>query len=112
MNSKTILAISLATLFAVMMISQQMVAAFVTAPTGVVATGGSATTVNGKTAKLSVTAAGPIPRFPDTYISTNAVVGFGWADLDTGKALITTIHPLIGRDSHQNPNAGMLILQA
>jgi hypothetical protein len=32
-------------------------------------------------------------------------VGFAWVDVATSKALVTTIHPAIGRDSHQNPRA-------
>ncbi len=31
--------------------------------------------------------------------------GYAWADLSTGAALVSVIHPAIGRDSHQNPDA-------
>ena len=54
--------------------------------------------------KLSVTADGKIPRFPDDFINSVAVFGFAWADLDTGDVVLATIHPTIGRDSHQNPD--------
>ena len=57
--------------------------------------------------KLSVTAAGDIPRFPDEFINDEDVLvfGFAWADLTTGNVILATIHPTIGRDSHQNPDA-------
>lgn len=55
-------------------------------------------------AKLSVTTNATIPRHPDAFIRSNPVVGFGWVDLDTSKAFVVTIHPMIGRDSRQNPN--------
>ncbi len=54
--------------------------------------------------KLSVTADGKIPRFPDEFINSVLVFGFAWADLDTGDVVLATIHPEIGRDSHQNPD--------
>ena len=60
---------------------------------------------NAETAKLSVTTNGAIPRQPDSFINANPVVGLAWADLNTGKVLVTTIHPVIGRDSHQNPDS-------
>lgn len=53
---------------------------------------------------LQVDASGPIPRFPDQFISSVAVFGYAWADLDTGKAIVAVIHPVIGRDSRQNPD--------
>jgi hypothetical protein len=68
-------------------------------------TGFSASAQNGNLAKLSVTVDGNIPRQPDTFIGEHAVVGLAWADLDTGKVFVTTIHPVLGRDSHQNPDA-------
>jgi hypothetical protein len=55
-------------------------------------------------AKLSVTTNAAIPRHPDAFIRSNLVVGFGWVDVGTSKAFVTTIHPTIGRDSRQNPN--------
>jgi hypothetical protein len=56
-----------------------------------------------KLTKLSVTTGAAIPRHPNAFIRSNLVVGFGWADLATGKAFVVTIHPASGRDSRQNP---------
>jgi hypothetical protein len=56
-------------------------------------------------AQLSVDTGGSIPRQPDSFISNNPVVGFAWADLDSGKVFVVVIHPVIGRDSHQNPDS-------
>ena len=56
-------------------------------------------------AKLSVTTDGDITRQPDPFIRSNPVAGLAWADLGTGKVFVTTIHPVLGRDSHQNPDA-------
>ena len=64
----------------------------------------SAAAVSNNTVRLSVTTDGAIPKSPDEFISSNAIVGLAWADLDTGKALVATIHPVIGRDSHQRPD--------
>jgi hypothetical protein len=63
--------------------------------------------VNDHRVKLSATVNGSIPRQPDAFISdsANLVVGLAWADLQSGQALVTTIHPVIGRDSNQNPDA-------
>jgi hypothetical protein len=60
---------------------------------------------NVNAARLSVTTGDDIPRQPDGFITSKLVVGLAWADLHTGKALVTTIHPVLGRDSHQNPDA-------
>jgi hypothetical protein len=65
----------------------------------------SAVSQNDNAARLSVTTGDRIPRQPDEFISSKLVVGLAWADLDTGKVFVTTIHPVIGRDSHQNPDA-------
>lgn len=65
----------------------------------------SAAAQNDQTAKLSVTTGGEIPRQPDAFIESNPVVGLAWADLDAGKVFVTTIHPVLGRDSHQNPDS-------
>lgn len=59
----------------------------------------------GNSLKLSVTTGGDIPRFPDNFVNSVLVFGFAWADLDSGKVILTTIHPSIGRDSNQNPDA-------
>jgi hypothetical protein len=56
-------------------------------------------------AKLSVTTKASIPRHANAFIRSNPVVGFAWVDLGTSKAFVTTIHPVLGRDSHQNPRA-------
>jgi hypothetical protein len=63
-----------------------------------------ATAKNGSTARVSVTSKASVPRHPDAFIRSNPVVGFAWADLQTSKAFVVTIHPVIGRDSHQNPS--------
>lgn len=64
----------------------------------------SAASQNENLAKLSVTTGDDIPRRADAFIASKPVVGFAWADLATGTAFLTTIHPLIGRDSQQNPD--------
>lgn len=55
--------------------------------------------------RLSATATGDIPRLADAFIASQLIAGIAWADLDTGTALIATIHPTIGRDSFQRPDA-------
>ena len=55
--------------------------------------------------RLTVTTDGAIPKQPDDFINSNAIVGFGWVDGATGKALVATIHPVIGRDSNQRPDS-------
>ena len=55
--------------------------------------------------KLEANVAGDIPRHADTYISSVAVFGYAWADLGTGRGIVAVIHPAIGRDSNQNPDA-------
>jgi hypothetical protein len=57
------------------------------------------------TARLAATTKAGIPRHPDAFIRSNPVVGIAWVDLQTSKAFVATIHPVIGRDSHQNPRA-------
>jgi hypothetical protein len=63
----------------------------------------SATAKNHHQARLAVTTKAAIPRHPDAFIRSNPVVGFAWVDVATSKAFVVTIHPVIGRDSHQNP---------
>lgn len=54
----------------------------------------------------SVTAGGGYSTFPDEFVNTGVLVfGFAWADLDTGDVILATLHPQIGRDSNQNPDA-------
>src|SRR5439155_13870308 len=60
---------------------------------------------NKNTVALSVTTKAPIPRHPDAFIRSNPVVGFAWVDAQTNKAFVATIHPVLGRDSRQNPRA-------
>jgi hypothetical protein len=60
--------------------------------------------VGAETVRVSATTNGTIPKQPDGFISGNAIVGIAWADLGTGTALVATIHPVIGRDSHQRPD--------
>ena len=57
------------------------------------------------TVQLSATTGGTIPKQPDGFIGSNAIVGIAWADLGTGTALVATIHPVIGRDSNQRPDS-------
>ena len=42
---------------------------------------------------------------PDDFVNGNAVAGFAWADVATGKVFVTTIYPMLGWDSNQNPDA-------
>jgi hypothetical protein len=65
----------------------------------------TATLQNGEAARLTVTTAGDIPRRPDAFVLANPVVGLAWADLDSGRVIVATIHPVLGRDSHQNPDS-------
>ena len=51
--------------------------------------------------RLSATTNGAIPKQADDFITGNVIVGIAWADLGTGTALVATIHPSLGRDSHQ-----------
>ncbi|HET9344383.1 MAG TPA: hypothetical protein VFO05_01675 [Candidatus Limnocylindrales bacterium] len=65
----------------------------------------SARALNGNVVRLSATTDGSVPLRPDAFISDNVIVGIGWADLGTGTALVATIHPVLGRDSAQRPDA-------
>jgi hypothetical protein len=65
----------------------------------------SADVQNDNLTKLTVATGGAIPRQPDAFVGSNPVAGLAWADLDTGKVLVATIHPVLGRDSHQNPDS-------
>jgi len=65
----------------------------------------SAGLLNPNLANLSVSTGSSIPRQPDAYILANPVVGIAWADLDSGKVFVVTIHPVLGRDSHQDPDS-------
>lgn len=63
----------------------------------------TAQAVSANTVRLSATAGGAIPKQADSFISENVISGIAWADLATGTALVATIHPALGRDSHQRP---------
>ena len=63
----------------------------------------TAQAVSANTVRLSATTGGAIPKRADSFISDNVITGIAWADLDTGTALVATIHPALGRDSHQRP---------
>jgi len=63
----------------------------------------SATSKNPNAARLKVTTKALLPRHPDAFIRSNPVVGLAWVDLATNQAFVVTIHPVLGRDSHQNP---------
>lgn len=54
---------------------------------------------------LAVDAGAAIPRFPDSFLESVAVFGYAWVDGDTFRGIVAVIHPAIGRDSHQNPDA-------
>ena len=54
--------------------------------------------------ELSANTNGDISRLTDAFIASQVIVGIAWADLDTGTALVATIHPVIGRDSFQRPD--------
>jgi len=65
----------------------------------------TAATQGNNLVKLTVSTDGTIPRQADAFVNSNPVVGFAWADLDSGKVVVATIHPVLGRDSHQDPDA-------
>jgi len=103
MNRKTVLALSLAAVFAITL-TFSVAEASVSTPNWIIVNSASKSQV-GNIAKLSATTNGEIPRNPDSFVKDNAVVGFAWADLDTGKIVVATIHPVLGRDSNQNPDS-------
>jgi hypothetical protein len=74
-------------------------------PSYLAVTDWSAAALNGNVVRLSATTDAAIPRRPDAFIGDNVIVGIAWADLGTGTALVATIHPLLGRDSNQRPDA-------
>ena len=98
-KTKTILGLSLAAVFAV---SMMMLPAY--AGGHAVVTSATADEKGGSL-KLSVTTGGDISRSPDGLASSALVFGYAWVDLDTGNVVLATIHPEIGRDSNQNPDA-------
>jgi len=106
MNKTALLAIPIAAVavVAAILVAAPLATASVSGPAWVQKTDGSVTQKNTNTVTLTITAAGDIQRFPDAFVTSNAVVGFAWADSTTGKGFFATIHPVIGRDSNQNPN--------
>lgn len=56
-------------------------------------------------ARLSAATMGDIPKRPDAFVESQLIVGIAWVDLATGSALAATIHPVLGRDSNQRPDA-------
>ena len=105
MNSMYIGGTVAAALVATALITAQFATASVAGPAWAQKTDGSVEQKNSNTATLTITTADDIQRFPDDFVTSNAVVGFAWADSSTGKGFFTTIHPAIGRDSNQNPDA-------
>ncbi len=65
---------------------------------------GSGISQNQNLAIFTVTANGAIPTTPDSFINDNIAVGYAWADVHTGKALVAVTHPSF-RDSTQNPTS-------
>lgn len=79
--------------------------ATISGPPFLVVSSFTADSQNANLAKLSATTGGDIPRKPTAFVSSHAVAGIAWADLDTGKVFVATIHPTLGRDSNQNPDS-------
>ncbi len=105
MNKSIILTILAALTMTTSLVGAQFVTGSVPGPAYLAVSSFSAVSQDGNLAKLSVTTGGDIPKQPDDFINSNIVVGIAWADLDTGKVFVTTIHPVLGRDSNQNPDA-------
>jgi len=64
---------------------------------------GTGISQNANLAKFSVSVDGAIPTTPDAFIQGNIAVGYAWADVSTGKALVAVIHPSFV-DSRQQPS--------
>lgn len=99
-----IIAASAAALVAAIWAGVPAVMAAVPGPAYLAVTSFSAVAQNAETATLFVTTMGDIPRRADSFINANPAVGLAWADLDNGKVFVAVIHPVLGRDSLQNPN--------
>ena len=54
---------------------------------------------------LDVTTGGDIPRQPTDFIKSHLVAGIVWTNSDYSKAFMAVIHPVLGRDSNQNPDS-------
>jgi hypothetical protein len=105
MKNKAVFAGILAGVLAVSLIGVQTVVASISGPAWAQVTGFDAEALNDNISKLTLTTNGDIPRQPDAFVNGNVVVGFAWADLDTGEVFVITIHPVLGRDAHQNPDS-------
>jgi hypothetical protein len=103
MNTKTLFSLSFAAIFAIAMTTMS-VSAVVATPDWIVVDSASKNQ-QGNLVKLTASSGGDIPRKPDAFVQDHAVSGIAWADLDTGKVIVATIHPVLGRDSHQNPDS-------
>ncbi len=99
-----IIAASAAALVAAIWAGVPAVMAAVPGPAYLAVTSFSAVAQNAETATLFVTTMGDIPRRADSFINANPVVGLAWADLNNGKVFVAVIHPVLGRDSLQNPD--------
>lgn len=97
-----------ATVLAATLGAATMASASSPGPPYLAVTAWSARATSPDTARLSATTNGSIPVRPDAFIGDNAIVGIAWADLDTGTALVATIHPVLGRDSNQRPDGWQL----
>ena len=53
---------------------------------------------------LSVSTAGNIPSFPDSFIQSVLVFGYAWVNTNNGQGVVAAIHPNF-KDSFQNPRA-------
>jgi len=102
-KTKTILGMSFAIACAIVM-TTMFVHAVVSTPDWIVVDSASKIQ-QGNLVKLTASTGDNIPRKPDAYVQDHAVAGIAWADLDTGKVLVATIHPVLGRDSNQNPDS-------
>ena len=97
MKSTTIAAIAASILVAGILATTPFARAF---PTWALVDSASATEQNDNLTVLTLNAAGDIPRRTD--VSPDAVVGFAFADADTFRVIVSTIHPTFD-DSAQNP---------
>ena len=59
-------------------------------------------TINSGALLLSVSTAGNIPRFPDSFIQSVLVFGYAWVNTNNGQGVVAAIHPNF-KDSFQNP---------
>src|SRR5262245_14705863 len=96
---------ALATALSLNLALAAMVAGAQAGPSYLAVDGWSAGNIGPNLARLSATTNGAIPKRADQFINDNVIVGIAWADLGTGTALVATIHPTLGRDSHQRPDS-------